>query len=434
VSDQGTTDFNEVDYFLDESLVADPFPYFEWLRAQCPVQREPHHGVVTITGYDEGREVFNDAARFSACNTVTGPFPGWPVPLEGDDVSAIIEEYRDRQPLGSYLPTLDPPQHTDHRALLMRLLTPKRLKENEDIMWRLADHQLDQLDQLSGRTECEFVGEFAEPYTFLIIADLLGVPEADRLSLLAQRAAGGRPASIDGEEAALPPNPLAYLEEAFTSYVEDRRRKPLDDVLTKLATATYPDGSIPEVIDIVRTASFLFVAGQETTVRLLAAALQILGEQPGLQQLLRDERERIPNFVEETLRVESPIKSHFRMARVSTSIAGVEVPAGSTIMLLDGAMNRDPRHFENPNVFDVQRANARQHLAFGQGIHFCPGAPLARAEARIALERILDRMGDIKISETAHGPADARRYQYSPTYLFRGLENLHIEFTPLDAP
>jgi cytochrome P450 len=100
-------------------------------------------------------------------------------------------------------------------------------------------------------------------------------------------------------------------------------------------------------------------------------------------------------------------------------------------MLLEGAANRDPRHFENPNEFDVERANARQHLAFGQGIHFCPGAPLARAEARISLERILDRVGDIKISETAHGPADARRYQYSPTYLFRGLENLHLEFTPV---
>jgi cytochrome P450 len=434
MTDPATTDYESIDYFTDETLIADPFPYFEYLRAKCPVAREPHHGVMAITGYDEALEVFNDSVTFSNCNTVTGPFPGWPVPFEGDDVSAIIEQYRGLQPLGNYLPTLDPPEHTDHRALLMRLLTPRRLKENEDIMWRLADRLLDNLlDGMSGPSECDFVGQFAEPYTFFVIADLLGVPEEDRTGLLAQRTAGRRPASIEGEEATLPANPLSYLEQAFTAYVEDRRREPREDVLTKLANATYPDGSIPPVIDIVRTASFLFVAGQETTVRLIAAAVQILGERPDLQQMVRDDRSRLASFIEETLRIESPVKSHFRMARHTTTVGGVEVPAGTTVMLLDGAVNRDPRRFENPSEFDIDRPNVRHHLSFGQGVHTCPGAPLARAETRIALERVLDRMGDITISEAHHGPADARRYEYSPTYLFRGLQNLHIEFTPQGA-
>jgi cytochrome P450 family 150 subfamily A5 len=147
-----------------------------------------------------------------------------------------------------------------------------------------------------------------------------------------------------------------------------------------------------------------------------------------VQQLLRDERDRIPNFVEETLRYESPVKGDFRLSRVSTTVGGVEIPAGTTVMVLNGAANRDPSQFDEPAEFDVDRTNARQHLAFGHGAHTCPGAPLARAEARVSIERVLDRMADITISEAEHGPASARRYEYLPTYILRGLRALHLEF------
>ena len=100
-------------------------------------------------------------------------------------------------------------------------------------------------------------------------------------------------------------------------------------------------------------------------------------------------------------------------------------------MVINGAANRDPRRFESPGEFRVDRANARDHIAFGHGIHSCPGAPLARAEARVSVERLLDRMADIRISETAHGPANARRYEYAPTYILRGLRSLRLEFTPV---
>src|SRR5438270_9619279 len=198
-------------------------------------------------------------------------------------------------------------------------------------------------------------------------------------------------------------NPLAFLYEQFSSYVEDRRRNPPDDVLTGLATATFPDGSTPEVIDVVRVAANLFAAGQETTVRLLGASLQLIGERPDLHQLLRDEPDRIPNFVEETLRYESPVKGDFRLSRVPVAVGGVDMPAGTTVMVLNGAANRDPRRFEVPDEFRVGRPNAREHVSFGHGIHTCPGAPLARAEARVSLERLLDRMADIRISEAEHG-------------------------------
>ncbi len=131
------------------------------------------------------------------------------------------------------------------------------------------------------------------------------------------------------------------------------------------------------------------------------------------------------------LRLESPIKGTFRLARVPTTIGDTKVPAGSTVMVLPGAANRDPREFEHPDELRLDRPNGRQHIAFGHGIHTCAGAPLARAEANVSLQRLLDRTADIRISESHHGPADARHWDYTPTWMLRGLEELHLEFTPI---
>jgi cytochrome P450 len=424
------TDYDAIDFFRGDELVADPYPYFDWLRAQCPVQRERHHGVVMVTGYDEAIAVYNDTDTFSSCNSPTGPFPGFPVPLEGDDVSALIERHRDELPMSDQLLTFDPPIHTAHRALLMRLITPKRLRENEEFIWRLADRQI---DEFIDRGRGEFIRGYGQPFAMLVVADLLGVPESDHELFRERLGAGpsGQTGTVGstGDEA-LAHNPLEFLYEQFSAYVEDRRRDPRDDVLTGLATATFPDGSIPEAIDVARIAANLFAAGQETSVRLFGTALQRIGDDQELQQLLREHREHIPNFVEECLRIESPVKGDFRLARVTTELGGVKVPAGTTVMVLNGAANHDPRRFAHPTDFQVERANARQHLAFGHGPHTCPGAPLARAEGRITVERLLDRMDNIRISDKEHGPSGARRYDYVPTYILRGVSRLHLEFEP----
>ncbi len=420
------TDFDAIDFFRDPDFVPDPYPYFEYLRGQCPVTRESHHDVVMVTGYEEAIAVYHDTATFSSCNSVSGPFPGFPVPLEGD-IGALIAEHRDALPFSDQLPTLDPPVHTAHRALLMRLITPKRLRENEEFMWRLADQQI---SEFVANGECEFVSEFASPFALLVIADFLGVPESDHAMFRAELAAKRPDHALGSTTTALAHNPLEFLYARFTEYVEDRRKNPTDDVLTKLATATFPDGSLPEVIDAVRVASNLFAAGQETTVRLLVSAFQFLGERPDVQAQLRAEHARIPNFVEEMLRYESPIKGDFRLAREDTTVGGVDIPAGTTVMVLNGAANRDPRRFDDADEFRLDRANARQHVAFGHGVHTCPGAPLARAEGCVSVERLLDSMGDIRISEAHHGPEGARRYEYLPTYILRGLKRLHLDFTP----
>ncbi len=422
-------EFEDVDFFRGNELVPDPYPYFDHLREKCPVQQEPHHDVVMVTGYDEAVSVYTNTTTFSSCNSVTGPFPGFPVPLEGDDVSEAIEAHRDELPFSDQITTMDPPKHKAHRGLLMRLITPKRLRENEDFMWRHADRQI---DEFVARGECEFIRDFAGPFTLYVIADLLGVPEEDHQWFREELQGGGshRPQGLGSTGSrTLGHTPLEFLYDQLTTYVEERRREPRDDVLTGLATATFPDGSTPEVIDVVRVAANLFSAGQETTVRLLGAALQAIGERPDVQRRLREDYGLIPDFVEECLRFESPVKGDFRLSRTQAAVGGVDIPAGATVMVLNGAAGRDPRRFDDPDVFLMDRANAKEHLAFGRGPHACPGGPLARAETRISIERLLERMKDIRISESEHGPPGARRYDYVPTYILRGLQRLHLEFT-----
>jgi cytochrome P450 len=409
------------DFFKDPDLFVDPHPYYDDIRARCPVMREPFHDVVMVTGFDEALEVYSNPTTWSSCNTVAGP--GFPVPLVGDDVSDLIDQHRDELPFSDQLPSFDPPDHTAQRGLLMRLITPKRMKENEEFMWGLADRQI---DEFLAQGTCEFVREYAGPYTLLVVADLLGVPQGDFAKIRSRMTTSPAERALGEHDH----KPLEYLYDQFTAYIEDRRRNPQADVMTSMATATFPDGSTPPVHDVALIAANLFAAGQETTVRLLTASLRMIGERPELQQLLRDERRRIPNFIEEMLRLETPIQGSFRLARRTTSVGGVALPAGTTVFVAPGAANRDPRHFEHPDEFELDRPNGRQHLAFAHGIHTCAGAPLARAEARVTIERFLDRMADITISESAHGPAGARRYDYIHTYFLQGLTNLHLEFAP----
>jgi cytochrome P450 len=423
-------EYDDIDFFRGDELIADPYPYFDHLRSGCPVQREPRHGVVMVTGYEEAVSVYTNTAAFSSCNSVTGPFPGFPVELEGDDLSDVIEQYRDELPFSDQITTMDPPKHKAHRGLLMRLITPKRLRENEDFMWRHADRQIDEFVE---RGECEFIRDFAGPFTLYVIADLLGVPEEDHEWFRDQLQGGGhnREEGLGSTGSrTMSHSPLEFLYDSLSKYVEERRREPREDVLTGLATATFPDGSMPEVIDVVRVAANVFSAGQETTVRLLGTALQRIGDDPRIQARLRQDSSHIADFVEECLRYESPVKGDFRLARTGATVGGVDIPAGSTIMVLNGAAGRDPRRFEDPDDFRMDRPNAKEHLAFGRGPHACPGGPLARAETRISIERLLARMLDIGISESAHGPFGARRYDYVPTYILRGLTSLHLEFTP----
>ena len=200
-------------------------------------------------------------------------------------------------------------------------------------------------------------------------------------------------------------NPLMDVGKGIFRYIVKRRvmnkpvlrwAKPLfglsgeDDILTQLAVAKFPDGRTPTLIDVTGLAAFLFGAGQDTTNRLLANAFKVLATQPHLQQELRGNPARIPDFVEEILRYDGSVKSAGRLCQKTTTLGGVEIKAGTTILLSHMAANRDPKRFENPGEFILDRPKNREHLAFGRGAHTCIGAPLARRRDR---HRAVDQQG-----------------------------------------
>jgi cytochrome P450 len=437
-------DIDGIDY-TDPSLATDPYRHLDQLAAQCPVYREPRHGVVMVTGHEEAITVLRQPDVFSSATLIVGPDP-WsllPERPDSDDITDFINTHREYLPQNDQIVTADPPNHTAQRALLMGLITPKRLKENEEFIWRLTDRQLDAILPLG---TAEINADYAQPYTLLVIADLLGVPEEDHAMLLARRGIRQVPGAMGAEmpggadHLAGPDdrarsgghNSLEIFYDYFSEKIAERREQPLNDVLTGMARALFPDGSVPEPIEVARIASNLFAAGQETTVRLIATALPRIGEDRELQAQLRANRDLVPRFIEEVLRTEGPILGEYRLAIKTTELGGVHIPAGTQIFLSNGGANRDPRQFECPAEFRATRENVRRHIAFGHGIHTCPGAPLARSEARITVERLLDRTTDIRINEAAHGPAGHRHYDYLQTHMFHGIATLQLDFTVRD--
>jgi len=407
----------ERDFFTDREILQDPIPYYRALHERGPVVREPHKGVFMLSRIDEILEVYTDHERFSAIVGPLGPLVDVPEPAAGESWSEVIERRRHEIPMGDQLTSLDPPKHTRHRALAGRLFTPNRLKQNEDFILTLADALI---DEIADRGEVEFSAAYAKPFTLLVIADLLGVPREDHETfrgwLGGERGTVGDPR---GRHAA--DEVFANLAPYFMRYIEERRASAGDDVMSRLASVRFPDGELPEVMDVVRLATIIFAAGQETTARLLTAGMRFLCEQPAVAEELRRDPEAIPNFVEECLRLEGPIKGSFRLALRDTELAGVQIPAGSIMMAVIGAANRDPRVFEDPDRFDARRSNARRNIAFGHGEHFCIGASLARAEARIGFERLLARLDDIRL-------VDPRELSYVETFIIRGLNDLPVRF------
>jgi cytochrome P450 len=407
----------ERDFFTDPEILQDPLPYYHALHERGPVVREPHKGVFMLSRIDEILEVYTDHERFSAIVGPLGPLLDLPQPAEGESWGEVIERRRHEIPMGDQITSLDPPKHTRHRALIGKLFTPNRLKENEEFMWTLADGII---DEFADRGEVEFGRAYARPFTLLVIADLLGVPREDHKTFRGWlRGESGTVGDPEGRHVG--DQVFANLHPYFTRYIEERRAAPRDDVMSRLAGVRFRDGELPEVMDVVRLAAILFAAGQETTARLLYAGMRILCEQPALAGELRSDPGVIPNFVEECLRLESPIKGSFRLALQNTSLAGVHIPAGSIVMAMIGAANRDPRVFEDPDRFDARRTNAWRNIAFGHGEHFCPGASLARAEARISFARLLARLDDFQL-------VDPGALSYIETFIIRGLNDLPLRF------
>ena len=436
------TDYAAADYYTDTSLVDDPHSYFDFLRDQGRVTRLPHRNVMAVTGYEETVAIMLDTEHFSSINAVTGPIPGVPFEPEGDDITARVEAERGKFPFADQVVTEVGKRHLDLRSIIATLFTPTRLKQLEPKLCSSADALIDEFAQ-SGRVDLP--AQYGGPYATLVIADLLGIPDEgrDRFRHWLQNAV---PAEVGAEPQDMKDHPFAKIGKEIFGYLGKRRLanhpllRPLagifgltgeGEILTDLALARFPDGAKPSLVDITGLGAFLFGAGQDTTNRLLANAFRVIATRPDVQQELRDNPKRINDFIEEILRFDGSVKSGGRLCVKTVVVGGVEIKAGTTILLSHMAANRDPARFENPGMFDMNRPKIKEHLAFGRGAHTCIGAPLARREVAVSIERLLARLGNIRLSEAHHGPPEARKFNYENTYILRAMKELHLEFDPI---
>ena len=421
-----TQDTETRDYFTDQSVLADPHDYFRKVLACGPVYRIPGRDYLLVTGFEECADVVKNNQDFSSIFSFSPYGAGLPLPFkpEGDDISEQIEAHRNKDDL---LVTYDGPFHAASRAILSKLFTPSRLRDNEAFMTEYASQQAEKVIAKGG---CEFIGDFALPFATSVISDLLGVPLADRQLFMDAIAASPTIGAVKADDVRTQVPHFEFMSDFFTGYIESRRANPQPDVLHELATAKYPDGSTPELNEIVKLAMFLFVGGRGSSSKFLASCLLFVAEHPDLQKKLRDDRQLIPTFIEEVLRLEGTTKATFRLARKNTRIGDTEIPAGTKVAVLFGAANRDPRRWTNPDAFDMERPRLREHLAFGRGVHTCAGAPLARIEARVVINQFLEQTSDIQLDAAKHGEPGNRELQFEPSYIVRGLSNLHLVLKP----
>lgn len=399
---------------------------YEQMRATAPVYQLPGQDVFLITRYDDIAAAARDIETFS--NEFKSP--GLALGAGSSQIAEQLEEIRATgYPQVSTMLTRDPPAHTRYRRLVGRAFTARRVESWKPVIERVATELTDQFIDLK---QVEFVSAFAVPLPVRVIANALGVPRERERDFKqwtddATLAIGANP-SDEGRLAAA--RGLAAFQHYFAEELESRRRKPRDDFLTDLVQAAVAlDDDLddkrpldtPEMLNILHQ---LLVAGNETTTSLIASTMILLTELPSLQELLRRDPAAAKDVVDEALRLTSPAQGMFRVVRRDVTVAGVTIPAGATAILMYASGNRDATRYECPHEFRVDRG-ARQHLAFGQGLHYCVGANLSRAEAEFALTHLCQRLSDIHI---------VGQPTYKPSFVLSGPRTLQLAYSARPVP
>ena len=401
----------EINPFSPESI-EDPRAFWSAMRADQPVYLVPGTGFFAISRYEDVLHVLTNEEIFSSKEP-----PG----MQMQPSPEVAEILKQGYPPADTLLTNDPPAHTRFRALVNKAFSPRRVAAMEPKIREIAN---DLVDRFIGDGRVELVAQFAVGLPLTVIADSLGVAREDmnkfkRWSDDAVAPLGGM---ITPERQIECAHSLVEFQHYFAARLEERRAEPRDDLLTDLVNARL-DGveplNVPEMLNILQQ---LLVAGNETTTNLIASAMMILLREPGQMAALAADRSLIPNFIEEALRLESPVSALFRVTLADTEVGGVRIPAGSRVVVIYGSGNRDDAHFPEAVRLDIRRENARTHLAFGQGVHFCIGAALARMEGRVAFEILLSRLRNIRFM------AGRNDFAHTPSFILRGLKELWLEF------
>jgi cytochrome P450 len=353
-----------------------PFPRYEAMRHSEPVFQDQETGVWHVFRYDDVQRVLSEHATFSSR-------------IGGDNPSETGQLF------AASLINTDPPRHRQLRSLVSQAFTPRSV---EALGPRISELTDELLDPVAGAGAADLIDQLAYPLPVIVIAELMGIPAADRdrfkqwSDVIVSQTRPG--ADETGHMAA-----HREMAEYFTGMIEQRRRRPGNDLISGLLAAEI-DGQKLSVIELLGFCALLLVAGNETTTNLIGNAVLCFTEAPGTAERLIAEPALLPQAIEEVLRYRSPVQSMYRISAVDTTLRGVPIPAGSPIVAWIGSANRDGEQFPRPEVFDVGRSPNR-HLAFGQGIHFCLGAPLARLESRIALQAVLSRLPGLAVDPEA---------------------------------
>ncbi|RZI76950.1 MAG: cytochrome P450 [Pseudomonas sp.] len=424
------TSLIERDYFTDYEILKDPYAYFEAIRERGPVYQPPGKDYLIVTGFEETLEVLRDHDTFSAIIGLQGAAMALPFTPEGSDITDQIEAHRLQFLGGDLVVNLDDDAHSNLRALVNTLFVPSRLKANEAFIAEYSDQMI---REAVAKGEVDVIKTIATPFVTIVIADLLGVPVEDRQMFMDTIAMAPPPGNLDGDnDMSAEDHPFVIMGSYFAGYIADRSENPRDDVLTELATAILPNGVKPPMQDIVQLGMFMFGAGQDTSAKLLGNSIKYLVEDLDLQAQLRGDPKKIPAFIEEVLRIEGSTKQTARLARKDTEIAGVKIAAGTKILVALSAANRDPKRWENPAQLQLGRKRIIEHAAFGRGKHVCAGAPLARVEVRVLLEKLLSETSHFEIDRAKH-PNGVADLSYEPSFIIRGLAELHLKLTPREG-
>jgi len=411
----------------DQEAIACPYPIFSALRSESPIHHSEKLGAWVCTRYEDVMEVLHDTDRFSSLMP-TGPRDGRggiTKAMEELAVDPTMQEYFqnfvENASNAAVLLNADPPDHRRQRKAVNRAFRPNRLRGMEPTIEKVTN---DLLDISVGNGEMEFVGEFAVGLPMMIIAYALGV-KTDDLATFKKWSddlvmpVGNPDPSVDQVRDYL--ISVSEFNNFFGQLLQQRREESQEDIISDVANAEVNNEMLNEAEMLSMLQQFL-VAGNETTTKLLTNLMHRLAVEDDLEDKLREEPDLIENFIEEGLRYEAPVGGLFRMAKSDTMVNDTEIKSGEHIWLIFAAANRDPEIFSDPDSFSLYRENARDHLAFGHGEHFCIGATLARSEARISMEHILQRI------ENIHLVKDKNNFQYEESFVMRGLKELHIAF------
>jgi cytochrome P450 len=400
--------------FDSEQHLREPHADYAIGRRESPVYKMPGKDLVMVFGYDQVLEALMKPMVFSSRNEQA---------LLGPSIhSARCREiYARGWPQVETLLTNDPPSHTRFKKLVNRAFTREKVDALEAHLVGMVDSLI---DGFAAAGHCEFVRQFAIPLPCTVIAQQLGIDEADvpRVKAWSDAFIELIGSALSEDEQAKRAEQVVEFQHYMKARIDERRTAPRADMLTDLLNARVDDERPLDEAELLSVAQQLMVAGNATTSHMLSGGLLTLIDNPAQIARVRAEPALIPNMVEELLRMQTPTQGMWRQAVQDTELGGVAIPAGTMLLLMFTSANRDEKYFRDPDTFDVGRDFSTAHVAFSRGIHTCIGMMLSRKELVVAFRRILERLDDIRLTPGVERP------RYIASSLFRGLHELQISF------